>query len=112
MQSPTVDSMANDHRVLAQNALDNRNLKLLRSHFLSSFLPRTISKSGCILLFSNVRFCAENQTKIKKNYFNDGILIRFEISETIVWLMPNFGNPKISRHRKIDRFLTTKNTSV
>ena len=64
-------------------------------HFLLLLLARTISKSGCILLFSNKYF---RKIKRKKLYFNDGIYW-FERSavkwrETIVWLMPNFGNEK------------------
>lgn len=51
--------------------------------------------------------------KIKEKKFILMTAYWFDIAgwETIVWLMPNFGNDKTPA-QKIDRFLTTKNTSL
>lgn len=99
--------------VVSRNTLDpSPSQNHLRSQFFVVISTENNIKSLGAYCYFQMYFYAvrkiKRTMKRKKNYFNDGILIRFEISETIVWLMPNFGNPKISDTARLIDFWRQK----
>lgn len=97
----------------------NSKVKTFRAFFFSSFwlLYREQYHKKSREVWVHIAIFKDTIRKIKVKKFILMTAYWFEISsrgrETIVWLMPNFGNDKTPRGtRKIDRFLTAKNTSL